>query len=372
MQVLSIDLWGQTPVGLRIDTTTPTGPRQGIFCDQAYNCGLLPNQDWKYATFGKHKMPMSIEREGNDLLITIDSNGNFDLKDEKKVRLSKNGGSVVKIKKRVTTRRIISLPYEIIHTTENENGKDFDSLSIRAHYVLLGTFRKSRCVMEIALNDISAEGIFNLSNGDRGTNLQIDRNRDGKFWGKGEFISTNEIIELCGRNYTVSFLSFSRIVFRPTSLKLAKVGEKSVDFSIKLLNGSLFTPDSMKGRAFILDFWASWCEPCVDNLPKIKKLRDELISSVDVFSINVDKPVRRRLAEQIIKTHDLMAFSSIRGLGDDDPIWKAFGGANQNHLAIPLYVLIDKEGIIRYSGNGGLDLADLKAAIDTVFAIEKR
>ena len=366
MQFLSVGVLGQEVVRLHLDKTTRTGPGQSIFCDKAYNCGLLPSEDRKQTTFGNDGMPMNIKREGKDFLITVDSNGRLGLSDEKAVRLSKDASSVVKIKKNVITRQFVYLPYEITHTYENENGRAFDSLVIRAHYLLRGTFRDRRCVMDIALNDIGADAKFDLSNGDRGTNLQIDRNKDGKFWGKGEFVSTNEIVELCGRNYIVSSLSYSRIVLKPTLLKLAQVGEKSIDFSIVLLNGSLLSPASQKGRAFILDFWASWCTPCVANLPHIKKLRDELKGSFDVFSINVDKYVRRKAAEKIIADNDLKTFSSIRGLGNVDPVWQTFGGGNQNRLNIPLYVLIDKDSIVRYSGNGGQDLVDLKAAVEKV------
>lgn len=366
IEFLAVGVSGQTVLGLHLDTSTPTGPRQGLFCDPAYNCGLFPNEDRKQSTFGVNSMLMSVERDGEDFLITIDTNGLLGLRDEKKIRLANNGSSFVKIEKQVTPRQRIYLPYEITHTHENENGKPFDRLDIRAHYLLRGTFRYGGCVMNVALNDLGADGKFDLSNGDRGTNLQIDRNKDGKFWGKGEFVFTNEIVEFCGHNYIVSALSYSRIVFKPTSLKLARVGEKTVDFSIDLLNRSHLSPASLKGRAFIFDFWASWCAPCVGSLPHIKKLRDELKGSADVYSINVDKAVRRSLAEKIIKNNDLGAFSSIRGLGNVDPVWQTFGGGNQNRLAIPLYVLIDKEGIVRYSGNGGQDLTELKAAVDKV------
>ena len=360
------DASAQVVVELRLDTAARTNPGQGIFCDKDYNCGLLPSEDQKESTFGIDDVPMKVKRDGNDFLLTVDSDGRLGLRGEKPVRLSKDTGSIVKIRKHVTTRKYIYLPYEITHIFDNENGKEFDTLFMRAHYLLQGTFRDRGCRVNIALNDISAEGKFDITNGDRGTNLQIDRNKDGKFWGKGEFISTNEIVEICGRNYVVSALSYSRIVFQPTLLKLARVGEKTVDFSIDLLNGTNLSPASLKGRSFIFDFWASWCQPCVANLPHIKKLREELKGITDVFSINVDKSVRRSLAEQIIENNDLASFTSIRGKGEEDPVWKSFGGANQNHLAIPLYVLIDKNGIVRYSGNGGQDLAELRAIVEKV------
>ncbi len=366
---MAVGISGQTVVGLHVDPLTPTGPGHVLFCDPAYNCGLFSNEDRKQSTFGANSMPMSVERNGKDFLFAVDTNGRRGLGDEKKLRLTYNGSSIVKIEKRVTPQQRIYLPYEITHSYENEKGKSIDSIFMRAHYILRGTFRYRGCVMDLALNDIAAEGKFDLASGDRGTNLQIDRNKDGKFWGKGEFVTTNEIVDLCGRNYIVSALSYSRIVFTPTSLKLARVGEKTVDFSINLSNGTRLSPASLKGRAFIFDFWASWCAPCVANLPHIKKLRDELGGAADVFSINVDKSKRRSLAENIVRDNDLAAFSSIRGQGEEDPVWRSFGGANQNHLAIPLYVLIDKDGIIQYSGNGGKDLADLKAAVEKVIGL---
>jgi hypothetical protein len=197
IQFLAVAISGQTVVGLRLDASTPTGPGQGIFCDRAYHCGLFPNEDRKQSTFGVNSMPMTVERDGKDFLIAVDTNSRRGLRDEKKTRLANNGSSVVKIEKRVTPQKRIYLPYEITHTYENENGKSFDSLFMHADYILRGTFRYRGCVTELALNDISAEGKFDLSNGDRGTNLQIDRNKDGKFWGKGEFVSTNEIVGLC-------------------------------------------------------------------------------------------------------------------------------------------------------------------------------
>lgn len=362
--VFVIGVSGQIIVGLRLDESTPTSVGKLLFCDAAFKCGLFPSENRKRTTYRDKSSAISVERDGKDFLITVDANGRHGLNDEKKMRLANNGSLIVKIEKQVAPGQRIYLPYEITHAFENEKGNPFDQLFMRAHYILRGKFRDRGCVMDMALSDFDANGKFNLSNGDRGTNLQIDRNKDGKFWGKGEFVSTNEIVELCGRNYLVSALSYSRIIFKPTSLKLARVGEKTIDFSIDLKNGTHLSPASLKGRAYILDFWASWCQPCVSNLPHIRKLRDEFKGSADIFTINVDKPARHDLAERIIKEKDLADFTSIRGLGSVDPIWQGFGGGNQNHLGIPLYVLVDKDGIVKYLGNGGEDLVELKAVAD--------
>ncbi|HUR98270.1 MAG TPA: hypothetical protein VMZ26_09430, partial [Pyrinomonadaceae bacterium] len=61
-------------------------------------------------------------------------------------------------------------------------------------------------------------------------------------------------------------------------------------------------------------------------------------------------------------------FSAVRGMGNADHLWKTFGGANSNRLAIPLYVLIDKNSVIRYAGDGGEQLAELKREIGKVLS----
>ena len=53
----------------------------------------------------------------------------------------------------------------------------------------------------------------------------------------------------------------------------------------------------------------------------------------------------------------------MNGQGDADPVWKMFGGMEGNRLAIPLYVVVDAEGRLRYAANGGDDLSELRTVI---------
>ena len=68
----------------------------------------------------------------------------------------------------------------------------------------------------------------------------------------------------------------------------------------------------------------------------------------------------------IVEKDRLEGFTSVRGLGQRDAIWRTFGGADPNGLAIPLYVLVDKDSVIRYIGNGGDDLTNLRSAIELI------
>jgi thiol-disulfide isomerase/thioredoxin len=353
---------GQVVVRLRLDTTTPTGVEHGLFCSPDYDCGIHSNEASKQGTFGHSTTPIGVERDGIDFIFTVRKG----LVGEKKTRIPNGRSVIVTLAKRVAPGRYVRLPYEVTHSREESKGQFVDSFSMRAHYVVRGTFDDHGCSMDIALNDIRAEGKFDLSNADAGTNLQIDRNRDGKFGGRGEFAKTSEVVELCGHNYLVSALSFSRIIFRRTSITLARVGEKAPDFSLSLLSGASVSQRSEQGHAYVLDFWASWCAPCVASLPHVKELREHGNGRIDVYSINVDKASARKSAIAIVAKNELNAFTSVRGLGDQDNVWQMFGGGNQNHLVIPLYVLIDKDSVVRYIGNGGEGLVDLKNALEKI------
>lgn len=259
---------------------------------------------------------------------------------------------------------MIALPYIISHEAADQKGKKVDRFSIYAHYVASGMFARGTCRVNIGLSDLDRDGKFNSDDSGRGTNLQIDLNADGKYWGRDEFHRTDEIIEICGGRFLVSALSNSRIEFTPTKLQLAYVGKPVPPFSFSLMNRSSHTAETLKGKPVVLDFWASWCVPCVANLSTLHRFRNEFGDRINIYSINVDKPTRRNLAENIIKQNQLEEISSIRGLGDADPLWKTFGGANLNRLSIPLYVLIDKDGTVRYVASGGDDLQELKQSIE--------
>jgi hypothetical protein len=51
------------------------------------------------------------------------------------------------------------------------------------------------------------------------------------------------------------------------------------------------------------------------------------------------------------------------GRGEADPLWKTFGRMEQNPLSIPLYVVVDRDGRLRYAGSGGDGLAELRAEL---------
>lgn len=66
-------------------------------------------------------------------------------------------------------------------------------------------------------------------------------------------------------------------------------GEIIPDFSLKTLEGKTVDRESLRGRATVVSFWASWCEPCIRELPSLERLNSILEGKgARVVSIGID------------------------------------------------------------------------------------
>ena len=54
--------------------------------------------------------------------------------------------------------------------------------------------------------------------------------------------------------------------------------------------GAVFTLDSLRGRALLINFWASWCAPCIAEMPSLQKAAEQLHpDGIDVLLISLDR-----------------------------------------------------------------------------------
>ena len=72
----------------------------------------------------------------------------------------------------------------------------------------------------------------------------------------------------------------------------ALLAEQSMQFALPTLEGGLFSlQDELAKGPVVLDFWATWCKPCIKALPEMQRLaKDYAKHKVGVFTINVDGP----------------------------------------------------------------------------------
>ncbi len=138
------------------------------------------------------------------------------------------------------------------------------------------------------------------------------------------------------------------------------------DFKFVDLEGKPVTPASLAGKVAVLDFWATWCEPCRQSLPNLEKVREKYKDNPKVafYAVSVDEPDVKN--EDLTKTFaDLKVNVPI--LRDSEQSASLF-----KFTGIPTMFMIDGKGIVQdYETGGNPDLAEvLPEKIDKLLAGE--
>jgi thiol-disulfide isomerase/thioredoxin len=118
------------------------------------------------------------------------------------------------------------------------------------------------------------------------------------------------------------------------------------NFSLRTTDNKVFKLSKVKNKIIVLDFWASWCSPCIEALPMLKTISRDAVSKDVVFvSVSVDKKVEAWLKRD--KTLDIPWTSVI---ADSNTT------ASYKIDALPAYIVIDKNGKIVSKGASLLEL----------------
>ncbi len=112
---------------------------------------------------------------------------------------------------------------------------------------------------------------------------------------------------------------------------------QAYDFNLKSIDGSTKKLSDFKGKVVVLDFWATWCQPCIKSIPDLIEIQNSM-KDVQVIGISVDvNPMQ--VVPDFIKKHKI---NYIVLIGTEE-LYEKYGGIN----AIPTTFIIDKEGRIR-------------------------
>jgi cytochrome c biogenesis protein CcmG/thiol:disulfide interchange protein DsbE len=79
-------------------------------------------------------------------------------------------------------------------------------------------------------------------------------------------------------------------IYMPLHETLVQVGDRAPEFSIKADNGRTYTQADFGGKLLVVNFWATWCPPCREELPSLDALQRTLgPKGLVVLAISVDK-----------------------------------------------------------------------------------
>jgi len=125
------------------------------------------------------------------------------------------------------------------------------------------------------------------------------------------------------------------------------------DFALAALDGTSYHLAELRGRWVLLNFWATWCAPCVEEMPLLQQLADDHPESLLVLGINQREDAA--LVADFARDHGLR-FPLL--LNPPDGIVLDY-----NIMGLPQSLLIDPQGIVVYRAFGVLDMQAVQALL---------
>jgi thiol-disulfide isomerase/thioredoxin len=112
------------------------------------------------------------------------------------------------------------------------------------------------------------------------------------------------------------------------------------------LGGETRNLAALRGQVVLINFWATWCPPCLEEMPSIQRLAERMRGRpFAVAAVNVAEP-ERRVAHSVKQMG--LGFPVL--LDAEGAVFRAWGGKG-----LPTSVLIDRSGALRYVGLGPLE-----------------
>lgn len=132
--------------------------------------------------------------------------------------------------------------------------------------------------------------------------------------------------------------------------------EAAPSLSLNLLKGGSLSVDSLRGKVLIVDFWATWCVPCISEIPMFNQLKaDYEPRGVEIVAISLDEEGAAKV-KPFLKAHPMNYTQTI----GDEATAAAF---NVDPSTLPVTLVIDKQGRIRFRHVGITSKAVLEAEI---------
>lgn len=125
---------------------------------------------------------------------------------------------------------------------------------------------------------------------------------------------------------------------------LTKVGQSAPDFTVATLDGGAFSLSGQRGRVVLVNWFATWCPPCIEEMPHLQKEVWEEFRGSDFAMVSVAREETLQVVQPFVLKHELTWPFAV------DPQREAY--ARYAAAYIPRNQVINREGKIIFQSQG--------------------
>ena len=171
-------------------------------------------------------------------------------------------------------------------------------------------------------------------------------------------------------------LSYYNFIVPEENISGVLLHTKAPDFTLQVydgdgLNGETYSLEESKGKVVILNFWATTCNPCINELPYFNDLKEKYGDEVEIIAIHSITVLKQDPVQDFIngspkrtedwKTYDIIFAQDAEVVSYDEQMltaFKAFHGKN----AYPVTAMINADGVFAYVRQGSITYKILEDA----------
>ena len=370
-------LGGYMPQQLKLNTIKPATVKKG--------------PDSKSALYGniqfggvRHLVVLD-EPEGEDAKLYVDANANGDLADDPEIEWKKKeypsqgatftqySGNIKPPLGKDEKAPIVNLGAYRFDKNDPGRAQFKTTLFYYRDYALDGEITLGEKKYHAILTDDRATGDFSAKGADA-PRLMIDRNNDGKFDFPSEVFDVAKAFNIDGTVWKITDRTVDgKFKLASSAEKVAEikpppdhsVGKPILAFKAKKMDGKTVNfPEDYKGKIVMLDFWATWCPPCMGEVPNLARAYQEFHpKGIEILGISLDQPSSADKVKQVTGENN-MTWPQVY----DGKFWQAEIAQLYGITSIPAAFLVDGDtGTILAAGNslrGGALEETWKAALE--------
>jgi peroxiredoxin len=129
--------------------------------------------------------------------------------------------------------------------------------------------------------------------------------------------------------------------------QVMKVNDKAKDFEVELADGTFVKMSDLKGKVVMLNFWATWCQPCIMEFYELPEKILKKYDSKDFVFLTISRGEPKEKVQKTLAKLKEKGIDFNSGIDPDEEIWKLYG-----EEGIPLNFIIDRQGVVRHVSTG--------------------